>query len=74
MISLFALRKNEPDMERPFRVPFYPWFPGVALVIATVALIAMTIYNPWIALVYFAILGLAFGYFVWGLEGKTEKG
>jgi ethanolamine permease len=74
MISLFALRKNEPDMERPFRVPFYPWFPAVALVIATVALIAMTIYNPWIALVYFAILGLAFGYFVWGLEGKTEKG
>lgn len=26
-ISLFVLRVKEPDAERPFPVPFYPWFP-----------------------------------------------
>ena len=31
MISLFALRRNEPHLERPFRVPFYPLFPAIAL-------------------------------------------
>lgn len=60
MISLLALRKNEPELERPFRVPMYPTFPIVALVIASVALVAMTIYNPMLALIYFGILALAY--------------
>ncbi len=29
--SLFVLRRREPDLPRPFRVPFYPWIPGIAL-------------------------------------------
>lgn len=56
MISFFALREKEPDMVRPFKTPMYPWFPAIALVIAAVALVAMTIYNPMIALVYLGIL------------------
>lgn len=63
MISLLALRKKEPELERPFRVPFYPWSPYIALVIAIVALVAITIYNFSLALVYFAILALSFGWF-----------
>lgn len=62
MISLLVLRKKEPNMERPFIVPLYPVFPLVALVIAAVAFVAMTIYNPMIALIYFGILG---GTFIW---------
>ena len=27
MICLFMLRKNQPQMERPFKAPFYPFFP-----------------------------------------------
>ena len=60
MISLFALRKKEPNLERPFKVPFYPLFPAVALVIALVALAAVTWYNLLLAGIYFGILGLAF--------------
>ncbi|MEO5510361.1 MAG: APC family permease [Longimicrobiales bacterium] len=30
--SLFTLRIREPDAPRPFRVPLYPWVPGIALV------------------------------------------
>jgi len=63
MISLFALRKNEPDMERPFKVPLYPIFPAVALVIAVVAFAALCIYYFEMALVYFAILLVAYGWF-----------
>ena len=28
-ISIFVLRKTRPDVERPFRVPFYPVIPGL---------------------------------------------
>ncbi|QDU94200.1 APC family permease [Lignipirellula cremea] len=27
VISLFILRHKRPDLERPFRIPFYPWAP-----------------------------------------------
>ncbi len=63
MLSLFALRRNSPEMERPFKVPFYPWFPMIALVIASVALVAMTVYNPWLALIYVGMLAVAYLYF-----------
>lgn len=56
MIAFFQLRKNEPDMERPFKVPLYPLFPATALVIATLALIAMTVYNLKLAGIYVLIM------------------
>ncbi len=60
MIALLKLRKNEPALERPFRVPFYPASPIIALVIAIVAFIAMTIYNFKLAVIYCAILAGSF--------------
>lgn len=56
MISLFVLRKNEPDLQRPFRVPLYPIFPGTALVIAIAAFIAMLVYNLRWGILYLSIL------------------
>lgn len=73
MISFFVLRKKEPNLERPFKVPLYPIFPGVALLIATVSLVALTIFNWQLALVYFGILGLSFLGF-WLFIGRKEKG
>jgi ethanolamine permease len=63
MIALLQLRKKEPELERPFKVPAYPWFPWIALVIATVSLIAMTIYNSRLALIYFLLMGIAYAAF-----------
>jgi ethanolamine permease len=60
MIALFALRTREPHLERPFRAPLYPLAPTVALVIAGVSLIALTTYNPVLALLYFGLLGGTF--------------
>ncbi len=60
MISLFVLRRKFPLLDRPFHVPLYPIFPSVALAIAIVSLVALTIFNPILALIYFGILVLAF--------------
>jgi ethanolamine permease len=60
MIALLRLRKKEPQLERPFKVPMYPFFPMIALIIATVSFIAMTIYNLKLALIYFLLLGLSY--------------
>jgi ethanolamine permease len=71
MISLFALRRKEPDLDRPFKVPFYPWFPAIALFIATVALVAVTIYNPWLALIYVGMLVVAYLYFIFFVKSSN---
>lgn len=71
MISFFKLRKKYPvhhsgnaeftgPLNRPFKVPFYPYFPAVALIIAAVSLVAMTVFYPMLALIYFGILALGF--------------
>ncbi len=63
MVSVIKLRKSHPDMERPFKVPFYPYAPIIALIISVIALIAVTIYNWELALIYFLILIIAFIWF-----------
>ncbi|MCS6935421.1 MAG: ethanolamine permease [Chitinophagales bacterium] len=62
-LSLFRLRKIAPDMERPFKVPMYPVFPMAALLIASVALLAMVNYNRLLAAMYFGLL--LFCYLLW---------
>jgi ethanolamine permease len=56
MISFFALRKKEPEMERPFKVPMYPLFPALALVIASVSMVAMSYFNQQLALIFLALI------------------
>lgn len=72
MFSFFALRKKEPEMERPFRVPMFPLFPAVALIIASVAMIAMTYYNPMLAAVFFGIVAVSYLYFLLFLNKKMK--
>ncbi|MFM1876281.1 MAG: ethanolamine permease [Bacteroidota bacterium] len=60
MISFFALRKNAPDLERPFRVPFYPVFPALALMIAIISMVAMCYYNQQLALIFLALMAGSF--------------
>ncbi|MFL5740871.1 MAG: ethanolamine permease [Flavisolibacter sp.] len=56
MFALLRLRKKEPSLQRPFKVPMYPLSPLVALIIALVSFVAMTIYNLELALIYAALL------------------
>lgn len=56
MISLIKLRMSEPELHRPFKVPFYPLFPYTALIITLVALIAMIVFNLVLFLLFFSIM------------------
>jgi len=58
MISLLVLRRKQPDLERPFKVPLYPWFPWIALILAVVCLVAIIWYNPWLGVIFFGALVL----------------
>jgi ethanolamine permease len=63
MIALLRLRKKEPLLERPYKVPMYPMFPLAALVIAIVSFVAMTIYNGKLAVIYFLLMGVCYAGF-----------
>jgi ethanolamine permease len=64
MISLLVLRRKQPNMERPFKVPLYPWFPWTALILAVVCLVAIVWYNLWLSVLFFAVLVLLMILFV----------
>lgn len=75
MVSLFVLRKKEPHLNRPFKVPLYPIFPTIALIIAIVAIIAMIVYNLQLAIIYLAMLVVAFICFkvFYRKDAKTQR-
>ena len=59
MISLLQLRRNAPEMPRPFSAPFFPYFPLIALFLAIVCLIAIMYYNRFLSLIFFGLLAFA---------------
>jgi ethanolamine permease len=71
MAALFVLRKKEPDLDRPFIVPAYPYFPLIALILSVVCLIAIVWYNLLLSLWFFGCLVLLAVVFV--LTGKHKN-
>ncbi|HEY3300259.1 MAG TPA: ethanolamine permease [Methylophilaceae bacterium] len=63
MMSLFTLRKNEPNLVRPFKAVAYPLFPIVALVLAVISLVTIIYYNQQLTLVFFGLMALGYAYF-----------
>lgn len=57
--ALFVLRRREPEAPRPFRVPGYPWIPGLALLSSVVFLIAAILGDLQHSLLALAVLGLS---------------
>ena len=60
MVAILRLRKTEPGLERPFRVPLFPATPIIALIIAIVSFVAMICYNFYIAKIFLAIILVAY--------------
>ena len=63
MAALFKLRASEPGLPRPYRVPFYPLFPAVALIGALICLVTVAWFNPLLTGLFVLILALGYGYF-----------
>ncbi len=59
MASLFRLRRSEPDLARPYRAPFYPVAPAIALALAAICFLALVIYNPLIFVLFLTVMVLA---------------
>jgi len=56
MFSIMRLRKKMPELHRPFKVPFYPAFPMIALIIGIISMAAMMILYVKLSIIYFGIL------------------
>lgn len=63
MLSLFALRKKEPALSRPFAAIAYPYFPAIALVLACFSLLTMIYFNQRLAIFFFGLMAVAYVYF-----------
>jgi ethanolamine permease len=63
MLSLFALRQKEPNLDRPFTAIAYPVFPAIALVLAVICLVTMIYYNQLLTLIFFGLMAMAFLYY-----------
>lgn len=63
MISLFELRKTEPNLPRPYKVPLYPIIPIIALSTALVCMAAVAYFNQMLFTFYIGILVLGYLWF-----------
>jgi ethanolamine permease len=63
MMSLLMMKKQLNDAAT-FKTPLYPWFPIIALVLSFVCLIAITWYNFYLSVIFFAGLAVALVIFI----------
>ena len=63
MLSHILLRRNEPDLDRPYRTPGGVATSGVALILAVLAVIATFIVDPTAALITLGVYVLFLAYF-----------
>ena len=63
-IGVIILRRTQPEMERPFRVPFVPVFPIIGMILI-VYLMTKLPWDTWARFVFWLVLGLVI-YYVYG--------
>jgi ethanolamine permease len=73
MITVLILRKKEPGLARPFRVPMYPGFSRCgSLRLPVVSMVAMITLNIILSIIFFAILALAYIWFHFIVKQKRN--
>ncbi len=79
MESLVRLRRLEPTLERPYKVPFYPLLPRVAQFLSSFVLIAMLWENSgrgdnWLSITekFLLCLGIAIAYYLLFVAGRSS--
>jgi ethanolamine permease len=73
LAALFALRRREPELPRPYRAVGYPVLPAVALGIAAISLAAVTWYNLTIAAVFVALLAAGLAWYAAVVRKSVEQ-
>lgn len=64
MLSLFRLRRSEPELLRSYKAPGYPIIPAIALCCAIVCLTAMLWFNPQIGALFLVFMVAGYLYFL----------
>ncbi len=70
-LALFRLRRTHPDMDRPFRVPFYPLLPALVLIMYAVVLTVIAVTQPSLAIGGVAFLAVFF-LVGWAVVGRAR--
>jgi APA family basic amino acid/polyamine antiporter len=72
-LALFRLRRTRPDMDRPFKVPFYPVLPIIVLLMYALVITVIAVTQPGLAAggVIFLAVFVAAG---WVLVGRPRTG
>jgi len=72
-VGVMILRKRRPDLERPFRTPWMPFTPIMAIIIAVLLMAALPS-DTWIRLGVWLVIGLII-YFTYGRHhSKVQRG
>lgn len=71
-IAVFLLRRREPDLVRPFRVPGYPYTPALALLVSVAFVIGAVISEPHLTLDSIAVLAVSYPFY-WVLKASSRK-
>ncbi|MGE4279807.1 MAG: ethanolamine permease [Magnetospirillum sp.] len=74
MAALFKLRASEPALDRPFKAPFFPVFPSIALGMAIIALVTMVYFNQLVFGLFVGLFAVAYLFyrFTAGLRENAE--
>jgi amino acid transporter len=70
-LAVINLRKNRPDLERGFKVPFFPFIPIVAIFVNLFLVVFLFIYRPfgvWVCVGY-----MLFGIFIYYLYSRKKE-
>jgi APA family basic amino acid/polyamine antiporter len=57
LMGFIKLRIDKPDMDRPLRVPGYPWLPGITILLYVLVLATIVVTQPALALGGGAMIG-----------------
>ena len=73
-VALIRLRRSQPSLPRPYRVPFVPWWPGTALIGGVVLAIPLFDLSPagWVFAVAWVGIGLLFSAFQGRANGPVD--
>lgn len=78
-VSVLYLRKTAPDLERPFRVPFYPFLPILGIVLCA-GIIGLIFFEKWTSLqkgnwvpMTILVSYFALGFLIYALYGRRHS-
>lgn len=62
--ALIQLRKTEPNLSRPFKAPFFPWLPGLLIILSLLFLVGAAYSDLWSGIYALVFLGFSYPLFL----------